>query len=436
MSSMIRVRRNKSALSGTCKVPGDKSISHRALLLGAIGGGVSRVRGFLNGRDCHATLQVVRDLGVRVDSASNGDLYVHGVGLGGLTEPRTVLDCVNSGTTMRLVSGLLAGQGFTSFLTGTEQLCGRPMARVANPLREMGATILSRHTGRAPLAIQGGNLSAIRFDMPVASAQVKSAILIAGLYAKGTTVVVEPGPTRDHTERMLSAMGATVETVGREVRVRPPEAPLAPFTILVPGDPSSAAFLVVAAACCPTSSVELQAVGTNPTRHGLIESLLEMGANIELKNPRTEGAEPVADLVVQGGMLHGASLGGDRIVTMIDEIPIFAVAASQAMGTTMITDAAELRVKETDRIATTVSELGKLGARIEGRDDGMVIHGPSKLVGTDVDSHGDHRLAMALTIAGLLADGETRVHGADVTGDSFPGFEDTLRALGAEVSES
>jgi len=405
------------------------------LILGAIGEGVSRVQGFLEGRDCHATLRVIRELGVRVEGNAEGDWYVHGCGLHGLQEPNDVLDCANSGTTIRLVCGLLAGRPFTSVLTGTDQLRGRPMARVTEPLRKMGAAILDRKGGLAPLAIRGAELEAIEFSMPVASAQVKSAVLLAGLQARGTTTVVEPGPSRDHTERMLGAMGAPVVTEGRRVQIRSPQTPLAPFDLRVPGDPSSAAFVLVAAAAQRGSSVVVQDVATNPTRIGLVEALRQMGARIDLERPRSEAAEPVADLRVTGDVLYGTSVGGEAIVTMIDEIPILAVAATQAMGTTTVTDAAELRVKETDRIATTVTELTKLGAQIEARPDGMVIHGPSKLVGTDVNSHGDHRLAMALAVAGLFCQGETRVHGSEVISDSFPGFVDVLRGLGAEVSE-
>ena len=434
MAQTIHVRGGTAPLLGTCRVPGDKSISHRGLLLGALGDGPSRLRGFLNGRDCHATLQVIRDLGVRVELASHDDVLIHGVGLRGLQEPARALDCVNSGTTMRLVAGLLAGQPFSSFLVGTEQLQGRPMARVVEPLRKMGAVIVGRDGGRrAPLGIRGGELKAIAFEMPVPSAQVKSAILLAGLFAEGTTVVVEPGPTRDHTERMLAAMGAPVQSSRAEVRVCTPSSPLRPFDITVPGDPSSAAFLLVAAVCRASSRIALEGIGTNPTRHGLVEALLSMGARIAIRNTGTEGAEPVADLCVEASPLAAAVHRGDRIVKMIDEIPVLAVAATQAKGTTVIADAAELRVKETDRIATTVGELTKMGARIEATPDGMVVHGPCALRGADVESHGDHRLAMALTVAGLLATGETRVHGAEVTSDSFPGFEDTLTRLGADL---
>lgn len=434
MAPLIRVRPSEVPLRGTCRVPGDKSISHRALLLGALAEGTTHITHFLNGRDCQATLHVVRELGVTIDVHGESELTVHGVGLNGLREPANVLDCVNSGTTMRLLAGLLAAQPFFSVLTGTKQLRGRPMARVADPLRMFGASILGRSGGRlAPLAIQGGKLDAIQYDMPVASAQVKSALLLAGLYADGTTRIVEPGPTRDHTERMLAAMGAPVRVDGPRVSIERPSAPLRPLRIDVPGDPSSAAFLAVAAACCEGADISIRDVGTNPTRCGLIESLREMGAIIELENARHDGPEPVADLRIRHAPLRARSFGGDRIVTMIDEIPILAVAATQAQGTTVIRDARELRVKETDRIATTVEELRKMGAEVEPRDDGLTVTGPAELVGADVDSHGDHRLAMALAVAGLRARGETRVHGAEVTVDSFPGFEDVLSALGADV---
>lgn len=435
MSQTLRVRGCASGLRGTCRVPGDKSISHRGLLLGAIAQGTSRLHGLLHGRDCQATLQLIRDLGVRVEQQKDGGVVVHGVGLDGLREPQNVLDCTNSGTTMRLAAGLLAGQPFSSFLVGTRQLQSRPMDRIVTPLRNMGAVIVGRSQGSfAPLAIQGTKLSAIHHELPVASAQVKSALLLAGLYAEGSTVLFEPGPCRDHTERMLSTMGAPLHRDGREICLQRTAEPLRPLELTVPGDPSSAAFLIVAATCLPGSELLMEGIGVNPTRHGLIAALSEMGARVDVTHRRKEGGEPVADLRVSTSALSARTLGGDRIVTMIDEIPVLAVAATQARGATIVADAGELRVKETDRVAVTVEELGKLGAQVEARPDGIVIHGPGMLRGNDVDSHGDHRIAMALTIAGLIAQGETHVHGAEVISDSFPGFAETLAALGADVS--
>lgn len=423
------------ALTGACSVPGDKSISHRAVMFGSIAEGETHVRNFLDGGDCRSTIEVMRGLGVQIDVITPTELIVHGRGLDGLQEPTNVLDCGNSGTTIRLLTGLLVGQQFTSFLNGTAQIRRRPMGRIVRPLRGMGADIMGRQNGDyAPLGIRPARLRGMEYTMPVASAQVKSCLLLAGLYAHGLTVVIEPGPARDHTERMLAAMGAPVAVYGNKVSSERPQSPLKALDITVPGDISSAAFLLVAGAITPDSRITIRGVGVNPTRTGIVEALVEMGAAITFTNPREEGGEPVADLVVASSTLRGTTFGGERIVTMIDELPILAVAATQAEGRTIIRDAHELRVKETDRIATTVSELRKLGARIEPTPDGFIIDGPTSLIGAPVESHDDHRLAMAMAVAGLVAKGQTVVHGAEVTGDSFPGFEVTLQALGAELS--
>ena len=422
-------------LTGQCRVPGDKSISHRAVMFASIAEGESHIKNFLDGGDCRSTVHVMRGVGVQIDVHSPTELTVHGRGINGLQEPNTFLDCGNSGTTIRLLTGLLAGQSFTSFVTGTEQIRGRPMNRVVTPLRQMGAAITGRQNGGyAPLSISPSRLRGIEYQMPMASAQVKSCVLLAGLYAPGLTVVHQPGPTRDHTERMLSSMGAPVSASGNAIHSEQPKMPLDPLTITVPGDISSAAFLLVAASIIPNSRVIIAGVGVNPTRIGVVNALLEMGANIELKNERLDAGEPVADLDVTFIGLQAASFGGENIVTMIDELPILAVAATQAQGTTVVRDAGELRVKETDRIATTVSELRKMGAQIDATDDGFIVDGPTTLRGAPVDSHGDHRLAIALTVAGLVADGPTTVYGAEVTADSFPGFETTLQVLGAKLS--
>ncbi len=419
-------------LQGHCSVPGDKSISHRAVMFGALAEGVSHVRGFLDGGDCRSTIGVMRTLGVQVDEVTPTELLIHGRGFRGLQEPSTVLDCGNSGTTIRLLVGLLAGQEFTSFLTGTEQVRRRPMGRVVKPLRGMGADILGRQDGNyAPLGIRPARLRGVEYDLPVASAQVKSCVLLAGMYANGLTIVREPGPARDHTERMLMAMGAPVTVVGRSVTSESPTRPLDPLDITVPGDMSSAAFLLVAAAIVPGSRVTVNNVGVNPTRTGIVKALQAMGAQIVFHNERLEGGEPVADVEVTAGALRGAEFGGERIVTMIDELPVLAVAATQAQGRTLVRDASELRVKETDRIATTVSELRKMGAHIDPTHDGFIIDGPTPLRAAPTEAHGDHRLAMALAVAGLVAQGSSEVYGAEVTGDSFPGFEFTLQALGA-----
>jgi 3-phosphoshikimate 1-carboxyvinyltransferase len=403
-------------------------------MFGSIAAGETRIRNFLDGGDCRATVEVMRALGVEIEAATPTDLVVGGRGLDGLQEPADVLDCGNSGTTIRLLLGLLAGQKFASFLTGTAQIRRRPMGRVVRPLRGMGADIMGRQNGDyAPLGIRPSRLRGVEYDMPVASAQVKSCVVLAGLYSQGLTVVREPGPARDHTERMLAAMGAPVTVLGRKVTSERPDQPLKPLDITVPGDLSSAAFLLAAGAIVPGSRITIRDVGVNPTRTGIVEALQAMGAQITYLNTRLEGGEPVADLEVCAGELHGATFGGEAIVTMIDELPMLAVAATQAQGRTVVRDASELRVKETDRIATTVGELRKMGANIEPTSDGFIIEGPTPLIGAPVEGHGDHRLAMAMTIAGLVAQKPTVVYGSHVTADSFPGFEVTLQALGARL---
>ena len=421
-------------LRGYAQLPGDKSISHRALLLGAIADGKSRVDGFLPAADCLATLDAVRSLGVKVEEHSSTALVVHGVGLHGLRQPENVIDCRRSGTTMRLLAGLLAGQPFLSVLDGAAQLRRRPMARIVDPLRSMGASILGRDGGRLPpLAIQGGNLCGIDYGLPVASAQVKSAILLAALYAIGATKLTVPGPARDHTERMLVAMGAALETGEGTVGIEPGQ-PLNPVDLVVPGDVSSAAYLVVAASLLPGSEITIEGVGVNPTRTGLLDIMRTMGADLHLSDERAMGGEPVAEITVRGAELRNVEVGGELVVRAIDEFPILAVAATQARGETVVRDAAELRVKETDRIATTVRELRRLGAEIEARPDGFAVRGPTPLDGAAVHSHGDHRLAMALAVAGLVARGETVVEDTACIADSFPGFASTLAGLGARVT--
>jgi len=425
---MRMIVRKAKGLRGQIKVPGDKSISHRALLLGAIAEGTTRIRNFLPAADCLATLACVRALGVEVERLSETELIVHGQGLRGLTEPEDILDCAGSGTTMRLLAGILAGQPFYSMLTGNEQLCRRPMGRIVEPLRRMGATVLGRDDGRLPpLTIHGGNLHGIEYRLPVASAQVKSAILLAGLYADGPTVIHEPGPARDHTERMLAAMGANIQYQISNIKVQ--SSKLSSLDIVVPGDISSAAYFIAAACLVPGSEVVVVGVGVNPTRTGFLDALKEMGADILVENRRDTGGEPVADVVVRAGCLRGTEVKGDQVPRMIDEFPILAVVATQVQGMTVVSDAAELRVKETDRIANIAVELRKLGAHIEERPDGFVVEGPTPLVGTQVNSHGDHRLAMSLAIAGLVAEGETTIEDAECVADSFPGFEETLKVL-------
>jgi 3-phosphoshikimate 1-carboxyvinyltransferase len=333
---------------------------------------------------------------------------------------------------MRLLAGVLAGQPFTSTLDGHSGLRRRPMERVAVPLREMGAAV-ETHDGRPPVTITGGNLRAVDYRLPVASAQVKSAILLAGLYAEGQTVVRQPGPSRDHTERMLRAQGVGIEEREDVITLTPNTQPLAPCSLSIPADISSAAFPLVAASLVPEADVVLEGVGVNSTRTGLLDVLDEMGAQIARLNQRVQGGEPVADLVVRPGRLRGVTVGGEVVVRMIDEFPILAIAATQARGETLVRNARELRVKETDRIAAIVTELRALGASIEEQDDGFVVEGPSRLRGARVRSHGDHRLAMALVVAGLIAKGDTIIEEAEVIADSFPGFVGLMRELGAEI---
>jgi 3-phosphoshikimate 1-carboxyvinyltransferase len=410
-------------------VPGDKSISHRALLLGALANGPSRVNGFLPSGDCHATLRCLRALGSRIEMHGETELTVHGLGLSGLCAPAAPLDCARSGTTMRLLAGLLAGQAFTTTLTGDHQLLQRPMRRIAEPLRQMGGEI-STTSGHAPLTICGRQLRGCEHQLPVASAQVKSALLLAGLYADGPTTVHQPGPARDHTERMLFAMGAAIETAGLTITLQPSPS-LSPVPVSIPGDISSAAFPLVAALLIPDSSVTIRGVGVNPTRTGLLDVLKAMGADIAVANERSAGNEPLADLTTRASDLVGVEVRGDTVVRMIDELPLLAIAATQASGTTVVRDAAELRVKETDRIGAVVAELRQLGACIEPLPDGFVVKGPTPLRGAAVDSHADHRLAMALAIAGLIAQEAATIENAECMDDSFPGFVDRMRKMGA-----
>ena len=414
-------------INATLRVPGDKSISHRAAMLGGIAEGTTRIRNFLPANDCLATLEVMRGLGVEVEYRGD-EVLVHGRGMAGLVEPARPLECGGSGTTMRLMSGLLAGQPFYSVLAGNAQLSRRPMDRVARPLREMGATILGRDGGRlAPLTIQGGNLQAISYRPPVASAQIKSAVMLAGLFALGETTVEEPTPTRDHTERMLRSMGADLAVDGGTVRVS--RSHLKAIDVDVPGDISSAAFVLAAASIVPGSRVVVEGVGVNPGRTGFLHALERMGAEVCLHNARESNGEPVADVEVSHRELRGISVSAEDVPGMIDELPLLAVVATQAQGITEVRGAAELRVKETDRIATTAAELTRMGARIEPLPDGFRVHGPTLLHGAQVSSHGDHRLAMSLSIAALAAKGVTTVEDTECADDSFPGFEAALRAL-------
>lgn len=432
----LRIR-PAARLFGRARVPGDKSVSHRAALLAGIAEGQSRLEGFLDGADCRATLGVLAGLGVPLSRPAPTEVLVEGRGLFGLAPPSAPLDCDNSGTTMRLFAGLLAGQPFESVLVGTPQLSRRPMGRVQGPLSRMGARIEAMGGG-APLRIFGRRpLRALEHESPVASAQVKSALLLAGLYTDGKTTVREPGPSRDHTERLLLAMGVPVirDRPGR-VSIAPPERPLSPLSLHIPGDPSSAAFLAAAATLVPSSDIVLERVCMNPTRDGFFRALSRMGARIDVEDERDEGGEPVATLRVRAAALAGVRFCGPDIVTMIDELPLLAAVATQAEGVTEIREAGELRVKETDRIASTARALTALGARVTALEDGLIIEGPTPLVGARAFSEGDHRLALLLAVLGLVASGETRIDGAEVTDDSFPGFDGALSALGADVERS
>ena len=424
------------SLRGTVIVPGDKSISHRAAILNAVAAGPATVDNFLPADDCLATLDCLRALGVSWSLERGGDessrLSLTGRGLGGLRESAEVLDARNSGTTMRLLAGLLAGRPFRSIITGDESLRSRPMGRVILPLREMGADIRGREgDSLAPLTIQGGPLRGIHHRSPVASAQVKSALLLAGLQAQGETTLEEPARSRDHTERMLRAMGADLSEEGNALRLSPLKQDLAPLNLRVPGDFSGAAFWLVAGALHPDAEIVLPGVGVNPTRTGLLDALQEMGADIAVSGEREVGGEPVADLRVRSSKLKGIVIEGLAVVRLIDEVPALAVAAALARGRTVIRDVGELRVKESDRILATVQELRRLGARAEEHPNGLVIEGVEALRGAPCDSRGDHRLAMALAVAGTVARGGTALSGAEAASVSYPGFWQHLNELGS-----
>ena len=425
--SSVTIRPTKS-LKGEINVPGDKSISHRSVMLGSIANGNTVVRGVLRGEDNMATAAALRAMGVEIDD--NGQLLIiHGKGLHGLTEPSDVIDCGNSGTTMRLLSGLLAGQNFFSMLTGDQYLRKRPMKRVVEPLSRMGAKILGRSGGAlAPLAISGGNLDAIGYDSPVSSAQIKSAIMLAALYANGDTSVREPSLSRDHSERMFGLFGASLKIFHNGVTVTG-GCELRGQDVTIPGDISSAAFFIVAALITPGSELLIRNVGVNPTRTGVIDILKSMGGKIALLNEREVSAEPVADILVSSSNLKGTSISGNLVPRAIDEFPVICVAAAYAEGTTSIRDASELRVKETDRIAAMAFNLRELGVDISDHDDGMDIIGAEHLMGGAARSCGDHRIAMSLSVAGLAADDCVTVHDTDCVATSFPTFYPLLEQL-------
>ncbi len=420
------ITKNTSGLHGEIKVPGDKSISHRSVMLGAIAEGITRVTGFLNGADCTSTINCFRSMGVDIEYDGGTEVIVHGAGLHGLKAPAGILDCGNSGTTTRIMSGILAGQSFASELTGDESIRRRPMRRIIVPLKDMGANIISVNGNDcAPLRIAPAKLHGISYVSPVSSAQVKSSILMAALYADGNTKITEPALSRDHTELMLSAMGADIHREGLTVSLKPGRTLFAQ-DIEIPGDISSAAYLIGAGLIIPDSDLIIENIGVNPTRAGIIKVFTDMGADLELINERKATGEMVADIHVKSSGLHGTEISGDIIPTLIDELPLIAVVAATADGTTIIKDAAELKVKESDRIALVTKNLKAMGADIEATDDGFIINGrdgsPRPLHGAKIDDALDHRIAMSFAIAGLISSGETSIPHPECVAISYPDF--------------
>ena len=417
-----------NSLKWEITVPGDKSISHRGVMFGAIADGITELTGFLDGADCRSTIACFRAMGIDI-TQEHDHVVIHGKGLHGLTSPQRMLDVGNSGTTTRLISGILAGQPFVSSLNGDESIQKRPMGRIITPLTQMGAYIKSiKDNGCAPLEIGGTPLHSIHYDSPVASAQVKSCVLLAGLYADGITSVTEPVISRNHTELMLKGFGADIKTNGLTASVQG-NPRLIGQKIVVPGDISSAAYFIVAGLICPNADLLIKNVNTNPTRAGIIQVAKDMGGNIELLNNRIVSGEPVADIHVTTSSLHGCEISGDIIPTLIDEIPVIAVMAACASGTTTIKDAAELKVKESDRISTVTENLRNMGCDITPTDDGMIIANQKPLHGALIKTYKDHRIAMSFAIAGLVADGETTFDDESCCVISYPNFFETLKAL-------
>ncbi|MBA7525792.1 3-phosphoshikimate 1-carboxyvinyltransferase 1 [subsurface metagenome] len=416
-------------LKGNIFVPGDKSISHRSLILGSIAQGETRVYNLLNSLDCLRTLGCMQALGVKIELDEDNSVNIKGKGLYGLQEPNDILDVGNSGTTIRLLTGLLSGQNFYSVLNGDNSIRKRPMKRVVQPLRLMGADIWGREDGHfASLSIKGSKLNPFQYTLPVASAQVKSALLLAGLYTTGETVIREPLSTRDHTEKMLEIMRADIKIFPPEIKIKGGKE-LKSTEIFIPGDISSAAYFIAAASILKGSQITIKQVGVNPTRTGIIEMLNKMGAKIDILNYKIKSNEPQADLMVEYSKLKGVEIKKENIPFLIDELPLIAVAATQAQGKTVVSGARELRVKETDRIKAIVSELKKMGADIKEREDGFIVEGPSKLKGAVCESYNDHRIAMSLAVAALLAEGKTVIRNSECIDISFPGFEKILQNL-------
>ena len=423
---MLTCHPSTGGLHGAVTVPGDKSISHRAVMFGALASGDTHITGFLMGEDCLSTISCFRQMGVKID-VSDDEVVVHGAGMHGLQEPSELLYTGNSGTTTRLLCGILAGQPFRSVLSGDASIQKRPMGRIIKPLREMGANIDGKDGNLCPLTVSGSALHGITYTLPVASAQLKSAILLAGLFAEGETTVVEPAPSRDHTERMLRGLGVDVRTDGNVITLTPPEQ-LTAVDVAVPGDISSAAYFLVAGCIVPNSEITIRNVGINPTRTGILDVLRDMGADIELVNC-TDDVEPVCDIIVRSSRLHGTRIGGDIIPRLIDELPVIAVAAAFAEGETVICDAQELKVKESNRIAAMVSELSKTGCDITETEDGMVIRGGKPLHGAQFACYADHRVAMSMAVCALACKGDSVLEDPDCVAISYPTFFDALHGL-------
>lgn len=434
MKAIDFVASKAEKIVGDIRVPGDKSISHRAIMFGSIAEGITEVSGFLQGEDALATLNTFRSMGVEIEGPVDGKVRIHGVGMRGLTPPQQALDMGNSGTTIRLLAGLLAGQGFELTMVGDASLSKRPMRRVTEPLALMGAKISTAEGGTPPLTLHADNqLKGIDYKLPMASAQVKSCVLLAGMYAEGETVVTEPAPTRDHTERMLKAFGYDVKVEGNKVSLQG-GGKLSATHIDVPADISSAAFFMVAAAVMPGSDLLLRHVGINPTRTGVIDILRLMGCEISLENKREVGGEPVADIRVRGKQLKGIHIPEHLVPLAIDEFPALFIAAACAEGETVLTGAEELRVKESDRIQVMADGLHTLGIDAKPTEDGMVIQGGT-LGGGEVESHLDHRIAMAFAVASLRAEGEIIIHGSEIVATSFPNFVELANQVGFNIRE-
>jgi len=416
-------------LSGCILVPGDKSISHRGVIFGSIAKGTTRLKNFLMGEDCISTIRAFREMGVSIEVLENDTIIIQGKGLRGLTAPSRNIDAGNSGTTARLLMGLLSGQNFQSTLVGDESLQKRPMNRVAIPLKKMGASIKwLEEEGTLPLTIQGGNLKGIEYSMPVASAQVKSALILATMYAENPSKIHQPAPSRDHTEIMLKAFGGQIDSNPTTITAYPVQE-LYAQDIYIPGDMSSAAYFITAGLIVPNSIITIKNVGLNPTRTGILDVYRDMGAHISIENYRASGGEPLGDITVKTSSLKGITIEGELIPRLIDEIPIIALAATQATGTTIIRNAEELKVKESNRINSIVNTLKTMGADIEATEDGMIINGPTALLGQDIYPGTDHRIVMMGAIAALIAEGKTNIHGAKWADISYPGFFAVLKRL-------